>query len=59
MSAWSSRRCGKSPMLPPIRCSGLWDTASSHQGETSVKRLEGEWRNLRLIHPPVHASWLN
>jgi hypothetical protein len=24
-----------------------------------VERLEGEWRNLRLIHLPVHASWLN
>jgi hypothetical protein len=21
--------------------------------------LEGRWRNLRLIHLPVHASWLN
>ena len=24
-----------------------------------MKRLEGEWPNLRLIHLPVHASWLN
>jgi DDE superfamily endonuclease len=32
---------------------------SSHRGQASVKRLEGRWRNLGLIHLPVHASWLN
>jgi len=35
------------------------DNGSSHRGETSVKRLEGAFSNLRLIHLPVHASWLN
>lgn len=35
------------------------DNGSSHRGERSVKRLEGEWPNLRLIHLPIHASWLN
>ena len=25
----------------------------------SVKRLEGDWPNLRLVHLPIHASWLN
>jgi transposase len=35
------------------------DNGSSHRGQASVKRLEGKWRNLRLIHLPVHASWLN
>jgi transposase len=35
------------------------DNGSSHRGRASVERLEGEWRNLRLIHLPVHASWLN
>jgi hypothetical protein len=35
------------------------DNGSSHRGDASVKRLEGEWPNLRLIHLPVHASWLN
>jgi hypothetical protein len=35
------------------------DNGSSHRGEAAVRRLEGEWRNLRLIHLPVHASWLN
>jgi hypothetical protein len=35
------------------------DNGSSHRGQASGKRLEGRWRNLRLIHLPVHASWLN
>jgi transposase len=35
------------------------DNGSSHRGRASVKRLEGEWRNLRLVHLPIHASWLN
>lgn len=35
------------------------DNGSSHRGQASVHRLEGDWPNLRLIHLPVHASWLN
>jgi transposase len=35
------------------------DNGSSHRGQASVDRLEGQWPNLRLIHLPVHASWLN
>jgi hypothetical protein len=35
------------------------DNGSSHRGEASIERLEGAYRNLRLIHLPVHASWLN
>jgi hypothetical protein len=35
------------------------DNGSSHRGAASVKRLEGAFSNLRLIHLPVHASWLN
>ncbi len=39
----------------------LWvvDNGSSHRGRASIERLEGEWANLRLVHLPVHASWLN
>jgi DDE superfamily endonuclease len=32
---------------------------SSHRGQASVERLQTAWPNLRLIHLPVHASWLN
>jgi len=35
------------------------DNGSSHRGQASVERLETAWPNLRLIHLPVHASWLN
>jgi hypothetical protein len=35
------------------------DNGSSHRGHASVRRLESRWTNLRLIHLPLHASWLN
>jgi hypothetical protein len=35
------------------------DNGSSHAGQASIERLEGTYPNLRLIHLPIHASWLN
>jgi len=35
------------------------DNGSSHRGAACVKRLESAYVNLRLVHLPVHASWLN
>lgn len=35
------------------------DNGSSHRGNRSIQRLQQRYRNLRLIHGPVHASWLN
>jgi DDE superfamily endonuclease len=35
------------------------DNGSSHRGQAAIRRLEGKYTNLRLIHLPVHASWLN
>jgi transposase len=35
------------------------DNGSSHRGQASVERLEGAFESLRLIHLPVHASWLD
>jgi hypothetical protein len=35
------------------------DNGSSHAGRASIERLEGRWKKLRLIHLPIHASWLN
>jgi hypothetical protein len=35
------------------------DNGSSHAGKTSIKRMRDRWENARLIHLPVHASWLN
>jgi hypothetical protein len=47
------------PYASADRVFWIVDNGSSHRGERSVKRLEGEWPNLRLIHLPTHASWLN
>jgi hypothetical protein len=35
------------------------DNASSHAGKTSIKRMTDAHPNARLIHLPVHASWVN
>jgi hypothetical protein len=35
------------------------DNGSSHRGEASARRLAKVYRNLILVHTPVHASWLN
>jgi len=35
------------------------DNGSSHRGKRAIDRLEGRYKNLRLVHGPVHASWLN
>jgi hypothetical protein len=35
------------------------DNGSSHRGDASIHRLKEAWHNLRLIHLPVHSSWLN
>jgi hypothetical protein len=35
------------------------DNGSSHRGKAAADRLHNAYRNARLIHLPVHASWLN
>ncbi len=35
------------------------DNGSSHRGKRSAVRLRQRWPDLRLVHLPVHASWLN
>lgn len=35
------------------------DNGSSHNGWRSILRMEEAWPNARLVHLPVHASWLN
>jgi hypothetical protein len=49
----------REPYASARRVFWVVDCGSSHRGEASVRRLEGRWRNLRLIHLPVHSSWLN
>lgn len=50
---------GEEPYASADRVFWIVDNGSSHRGERSVRRLEGKWPNLRLIHLPTHASWLN
>ena len=35
------------------------DNGSSHRGQRAVDRARKQWPNIRLVHTPVHASWLN
>jgi DDE superfamily endonuclease len=35
------------------------DNGSAHRGKASIKRLQGRYKNLILVHTPAHASWLN
>ena len=39
----------------------LWvvDNGSSHNGQRSIERMKQAWPTARLVHLPVHASWLN
>ena len=47
------------PYASAARVFWVVDNGSSHRGQASIRRLEGKYANLRLIHLPVHASWLN
>jgi hypothetical protein len=47
------------PYASARRVFWIVDNGSSHRGQASVRRLEGHWPTLRLIHLPVHASWLD
>jgi DDE superfamily endonuclease len=47
------------PYASARRVFWIVDNGSDHRGKASVKRLEGRWPTLILVHLPVHASWLN
>lgn len=47
------------PYVSAKRVFWIVDNGSSHRGKASIDRLGGEWPTLRLVHLPVHASWLN
>lgn len=47
------------PYASASRVFWIVDNGSSHRGAASIQRLQGRWRNLVLVHTPVHASWLN
>lgn len=35
------------------------DNGSAHRGKASIRRLQGAWPNMIVVHTPVHASWLD
>lgn len=35
------------------------DNGPSHRGPQTEVRLRERWPQIRVVHPPVHASWLN
>lgn len=35
------------------------DNGSSHRGQRCVERLQSRYANLRVVHGPIPASWLN
>ena len=47
------------PYASAERVFWIVDNGSSHRGQAAVDRFQGEWPTLRLIHLPVHASWLD
>ena len=49
----------QAPYQSAQRVFWIVDNGSSHRRATAVKRLQDAYPNLRLVHLPVHASWLN
>jgi hypothetical protein len=49
----------KEPYASAKRVFWIVDNGSDHRGQRAIDRLQGRWRNLVLVHTPVHASWLN
>jgi hypothetical protein len=47
------------PYASAPRVFWIVDNGSDHRGQQSIDRLQGRWRNLILVHTPVHGSWLN
>ena len=49
----------KEPYASARRVFWVVDNGSSHRGNAACERLSARWPNARLVHVPVHASWLN
>lgn len=47
------------PYASARRVFWIVDNGSSHRGAASIHRLQTQWPTARLIHLPIHASWLN
>jgi transposase len=49
----------RQPYASARRVFWVVDNGASHRGWTAAKRLSDAFPNARMIHLPVHASWLN
>ncbi len=47
------------PYASAQRVFWIVDNGSSHIGQRSIERMTAAWPTARLVHLPVHASWLN
>jgi transposase len=47
------------PYASATRVFWVVDNGSSHNGQRSIERMNQAWPTARLVHLPVHASWLN
>jgi transposase len=47
------------PYASARRVFWIVDNGSSHNGVRSIDRMNNTWANAKLVHLPIHASWLN
>jgi len=47
------------PYASAHRVFWILDNGSSHRGKAAIQRLQAAWPTLKVVHLPVHASWLN
>ena len=47
------------PYCQAQRVFWIMDNASIHRGQRCVDRFRRQWPAARVVHTPVHASWLN
>jgi transposase len=47
------------PYASARRVFWIVDNGSSHRGQAAIDRMAATWPTARLVHTPVHASWLN
>ncbi len=48
----------RAPYRTARRVFWIVDNGTIHRGRRAIERLQARWRNLILVHLPIHASWL-
>ena len=54
-----SQVMSREPYRSASRVFWIMDNGSSHRGQACIRRMQKEWKNIVVIHTPIHASWLN